>query len=296
MEIKDSVFFGENGLTTTSAQHVKDMAGHYVDDLKQTLNAINFVDTTINIIGSDKPSPVNKGWNEDELNSVNTMLEIISQAQSLQSWLGEAINAKHNLQDKVMIYTLNDYCEDNNITLASVPAPVYLVTEDEWLSTLPIKERNRYLTLQTYCSVFGNFIHPKYKGNFHNAREQAMRVEKTRYDLKEDGRDTVIYDRTLSIDIDKINDKYYEIQAIHRDKQAEFNALKHQFEVYRDNKYAHDKTEYEKQLQVHKQQILELTSAWETKKEQLNQEIAQLKIVIPDALKSIFDKINKLGK
>ena len=42
MELK-SVFLGENGLTTTSAQHIKDMPGHYVDNLRQKLNSITFL-------------------------------------------------------------------------------------------------------------------------------------------------------------------------------------------------------------------------------------------------------------
>ena len=70
MELK-SVFLGENGLTTTSAQHLKDMAGHYIDDLKQKLNSITFVNTNISIIGSDKQTLINRGWNLDELNSIN---------------------------------------------------------------------------------------------------------------------------------------------------------------------------------------------------------------------------------
>lgn len=49
MKLK-SVFLGENGLTTTSAQHIKDMAGHYVDNLKQKLNFIIFVNINISII------------------------------------------------------------------------------------------------------------------------------------------------------------------------------------------------------------------------------------------------------
>ena len=111
----NSVFFGENGLTSTSAQHVKDMAGHYVDDLKQKLSSITFVNSNINIIGGENSTLVNKGWNEEELNSVNEILERISQAQALQAWLGEAINAKQNRQTYVGHYNIKDYCNDYNI-------------------------------------------------------------------------------------------------------------------------------------------------------------------------------------
>ena len=170
----NSVFFGENGLTSTSAQHVKDMAGHYVDDLKQKLSSITFVNSNINIIGGENSTLVNKGWNEEELNSVNEILERISQAQALQAWLGEAINAKQNRQTYVGHYNIKDYCNDYNIEYPTEPTNVKYATEADWLKTLSIKELNRYLTLQTYCAVFGNFIHPKYGSNFHTARQLAI--------------------------------------------------------------------------------------------------------------------------
>ena len=292
----NSVFFGENGLTSTSAQHVKDMAGHYVDDLKQKLSSITFVNSNINIIGGENSTLVNKGWNEEELNSVNEILERISQAQALQAWLGEAINAKQNRQTYVGHYNIKDYCNDYNIEYPTEPTSVQYATEADWLKTLSIKELNRYLTLQTYCAVFGNFIHPKYGSNFHTARQLAIKVEKAPYEVTENGRDTVIYNKTLSVDIETIDNKYFELQAIHRDKQSEFNALRHQFEVYRDSKFTQDQTEYDKKLLEYKQRVTELSSQWQTKKDELERECANLKIVIPDALKSIYDKVNRLGK
>lgn len=292
----NSVFFGENGLTSTSAQHVKDMAGHYVDDLKQKLSSITFVNSNINIIGGENSTLVNKGWNNDELNSVNEILERISQAQALQAWLGEAINAKQNRQNYVGHYNIKDYCNDYNIEYPTEPTNVKYATEADWLKTLSIKELNRYLTLQTYCAVFGNFIHPKYGSNFHTARQLAIKVEKAPYEVTENGRDTVIYNKTLSVDIETIDNKYFELQAIHRDKQSEFNALRHQFEVYRDSKFTQDQTEYDKKLLEYKQLVTELSSQWQTKKDELERECANMKIVIPDALKSIYDKVNRLGK
>lgn len=294
--ILNSVFLGENGLTSTSAQHVKDMAGHYVDDLKQKLNSITFIDNNISIIGGDNQTLVNKGWNEDELNSVNEILERVSQAQALQAWLGEAIGDKKAKQSKVNSYDLANYCEDNNIELPTRPLTVQFACEADWLKTLSIKDRNRYLTLQTYCAVFGNFVHPSRETNLHSARQEAMKVAKSPYEIVENGRDTVIYNKTLSIDVETINSKYFELQAIHRDKQSELNALKHQYEVYRDDKYMREKIEYDKKYQEYEQRMEELTSQWESEKERMNRELAQLKIVIPDSLKPIFDVVNRLGK
>ena len=89
------------------------MAGHYVDNLRQKLNSITFVNTNISIIGSDKQTLINRGWNLDELNSINEILIRIAKAQSLQAWLGEAINAKNKtitnklLKIKLLKYLIN---------------------------------------------------------------------------------------------------------------------------------------------------------------------------------------------
>lgn len=303
MELK-SVFLGEIGLTTTSAQHVKDIAGHYVDDLKQKLNSITFVNTNISIIGSDNPTLINRGWTLEELNSLNKILFKIAKAQSLQAWLGEAISAKTALQDSVKSYSISDYCQENEIEYPKLPKDPQHVTEQQWLDTLSIKDRNRYLTLQTFCAVVGNFIHPSPLSrlskpsttNFHSARENALNYDKNPFSVTERGSDTIIYSYKPSISVDDINNKYFELQTIHRQYQAEFNALKHQFEVYRDSKYEKAMRDHAIEYNEKAARIEEIRAEWDKEFERLSQGASKLKIIIPDALKSIFDEINNLGK
>lgn len=175
-------------------------------------------------------------------------------------------------------------------------------TEEEWINTLNIKERNRYLTLETACAVIGNFIHPS-KGlnalretNFHSAREAALKYDKSPFIVKEKGQDTVIYNYLLSIPLEDIDKKYFELQAIHRQYQSELNALKHQFDIYRDNKYLEDQQEYYKSLQENNKKEREYTAQYDSEVERLKTSCAQLKIVIPDALNDIYTEINNLGK
>ena len=301
MELK-SVFLGENGLTTTSAQHVKDMAGHYIDDLKQKLNSITFVNTNISIIGSDNPTLINKGWSKEELNSVNQILIRIAKAQSLQAWLGEAIKARKILSDAISEYTLQDFIKEKGLEPITYKKGPNHATEEEWINTLTIKERNRYLTLETACAVIGNFIHPS-KGlnsfkeaNFHSAREAALKFDKSPFTVNEKGQDTVIYNYLLSIPLEDIDKKYFELQAIHRQYQAELNAFKHQFDIYRDNKYLEDQQEYYKSLQENNQREREYTAQYDAEVERLKTSCSQLKIIIPDALNDIYTEINNLGK
>lgn len=91
------------------------MAGHYIDDLKQKLNSITFVNTNISIIGSNNPTLINKGWSKEELDSINQILIRIAKAQSLQAWLGEAIKARKILLDNISEYTLQDFIKEKGL-------------------------------------------------------------------------------------------------------------------------------------------------------------------------------------
>ena len=77
---------------------------------------------------------------------------------------------------------------------------------------------------------------------------------------------------------------------------AELNSLKHQFDIYRDNKYLEDQQEYYKSLQENNQKEREYTAQYNAEVERLKTSCAQLKIVIPDALNDIYTEINNLGK
>ena len=80
-----SVFFGEKGLTSTSAQHVKDMAGHMNENLKEQLNGIRFVTDEVKLLGSQSKEVLAKGWDITQLEQVETVLDTIAQVQSLQA-------------------------------------------------------------------------------------------------------------------------------------------------------------------------------------------------------------------
>ena len=51
--MENNIFLSDSGLTSTSAQHIKDMAGHLVDNAKSKLNSINFVTEDVTLIGNN---------------------------------------------------------------------------------------------------------------------------------------------------------------------------------------------------------------------------------------------------
>lgn len=289
----NSVFFGEKGLTSTSAQHIKDMAGHMNENLKEQLNGIRFVMEEAKLLGSQSKELLVKGWDAAQLDQVENILDTIAQAQSLQAWLGEAIKVKNTLSLHIQSYDFRTWMADNGLELPSTNF-VELLTEAEWLNSLDIKTRNRYLTLQTICAVYGQFIHPKMP------MDKAKKYLQTRLnepvEVVGSGRDSLVYYFTPSVSQSKVDEVYYQLQAKHRAAQAEFNKLKHEYELAADaykQKYIDANEEI-----LSQRQLLQDTYLSQYKQEHLemSEKIRGLKIQIPDHLKDIYNTVNNLGK
>lgn len=289
----NSVFFGEKGLTSTSAQHIKDMAGHMNENLKEQLNGIRFVTDEVKLLGSQSKEVLAKGWDVTQLEQVENVLDTIAQTQSLQAWLGEAIRVKNILSQGIKNYTFRTWIIDNELELPETKA-VKVLTEEEWLNSLDIKTRNRYLTLQTICAVYGQFIHPKMP------MDKAKKYLQTRLnepvEVTGSGRDSLVYYFTPSVEQSKVDEVYYQLQAKHRTAQAEFNKLKHEYEVALDE-YRQKQIDANEEIQAQSNTLMnEYLNQYQKEHQEMTVKIRGLKIQIPDHLKDIYETVNKLGK
>lgn len=289
----NSVFFGEKGLTSTSAQHIKDMAGHMNENLKEQLNRIRFVTEEVKLLGSESKELLLKGWDISRLKQVENILDTIANAQSLQAWLGEAIQMKNMLSQHIQKYDFRTWLADNELELPETKN-IELLTEAEWLNTLDIKTRNRYLTLQTICAVYGQFIHPKMP------MDKAKKYLQTRInepvEVVGSGRDSMIYYFTPSVEQTKVDEVYYQLQAKHRSAQAEFNKLKHEYEVAADE-YRQKQIDVNEKIKVQLDSLRnEYLNQYQNEHQEMTIKIRGLKIQIPDHLKDIYETVNKLGK
>lgn len=289
----NSVFFGEKGLTSTSAQHIKDMAGHMNENLKEQLNGIRFVMEEVKLLGSQSKELLVKGWDVTQLEQVENVLDTIAQAQSLQAWLGEAIKVKNLLSQYIKNYTFKTWIIDNELELP-VTKPIQVLTEEEWLNSLDIKTRNRYLSLQTICAVYGQFIHPKMP------MDKAKKYLQTRLnepvEVTGSGRDSLVYYFTPSIDQTKVDEVYYQLQAKHRAAQAEFNKLRHEYEIALDE-YRQKQIDANEVIKAQSDALMsEYLNQYQKEHLEMSEKIRGLKIQIPDHLKNIHETVNKLGK
>lgn len=288
---KDEIYFGENGLTSTSANFVANQAKEYVQTLEEELKGTSFLDGQIGLVGG-KSTSVCTGVRK--LDYVVPDLDAIVQAHSLIAWLREALKAKQTLAQEVRNMNLEDWCKSVG---KEFPVAVQLeptITEDEILATWSIKERNAYLALGARVATYGKFIHPS--GQFANARKELKKRVNEPVTYTESGRDTLIKSYKPSMTVKAVDDKFFEIQSIWRKAQAELNGYSHKIQQIIDEDSNKKYAVYTKAMEARAQAYNVLNAEFAAYKEAETQRISQLKIIIPNDLQSIYNLVNSLSK
>ena len=297
---KDLVFFkkeGEEGvaLTSTSANHIANLAKEYIQGVETQLNNICFFNAEVALVGSvGGASTIQTGETSEVLNNLQSLLEGVAQAKSLIAWLREGIKAKENLMKDLQTISLEGWCKENGIAKPEAPNYGHVLTEIEYYASLPIKERNRYYQLETEAAVLGKYIHPD--GHLSDARKGLK--DKLQHPHKVDGkgRDALIYTYTPTVDVAEVDNVFFELQKKHREVQAQLNAMKYNCKQAINESTNKVNTEYMAASQKYQAELKDVLGAFKTWKDEKSQEYSKLKIVIPHSLMGIYNTINSLGK
>ena len=290
--MNNKVFFGENGLTSTSANHVANLAKEFISSNENYLNNISFINCKIGLIGIDKDQTYSLGVKN--LDDIDGILVNIAKCKSLIAWLREAIKAKNALISDINNLTILGYCQLKGLPNPEHPQLTDYLTVEEYYDSLPIKERNEYYSLEAEAATLGQFIHPG--GNF--SKQRSLLSEKMMNPIKSEGegRDTVLYKYSPSVNLTEVEETFFKLQAKYREIQARLNGMKHlcelamqQDHLQKDNAYKATYTEYSAKMH-------EIENECNIYKDEELVKIQNLKIVIPKSLESIYKKIQSLGK
>lgn len=290
--MKEQVFFGEKGLTSTSANHLANMAKEFVKREEIELSNMSFIDETVQIIGSNATHQLKMGITS--LECIPAKLDKIAKATSLIAWLREAIKAKTQLQKTLSNLSIADFCAIQEIELPVAPKEDHILTETEYYNNLPINTRNRYFQLETICATIGKYIHPD--GAFASQRDNLMRVIMNPTKVSGNGKDTLIYMYSPSVTTEEVNRVFYDLQDSHREAQKALNAIKFECEKAIMESQAEVNAKYRAELEVYEEAMTSIRAQFRKYITEQNKVISNLKIVIPDSLSDIYETINNLGK
>ena len=296
----DIYFTTEEGMTSTSAQHVSAMANVMVQDIKQHIMGLRLYEKSIRVIGD---AEVTVETVNNTLPEIAESVKRICKANALIAWLREAVKEREQAQKYVSDMSLDDWMKKQGIEKPAVPQPpqmprINFQDYNTILDTgLTVKEYNRFVELNSALAVYGEMIHEK--GLLTRQKSELARIMQNPTEVKESGRDTVIttykVDVNISADIDNL---YTELQSEYRKMQAEKNGIEAKFsnlamdyQTRKMDEWKAAKAQYDRDLQKVNSELVGIQTQMNDWKKQRLEELAALKIIIPDALKPLYKEL-----
>lgn len=300
METKNSVFFGENGLTSTSATHLCNIAREYLKNLESYLNSVTFISESIYVLGTSDKAVLSEGFEISDLKEIEDTLNTCGQLNTFIAWVSEAIKAKEEESNKIAKIGIIEFCKlfpeyayDDYVSSSSIGEEENYKSKS--LGDLTISVRFKYLKEEAFTATIGKYIH---KGALDKAYKEALKTvhSKCKAQIKSDNNSIVIEEKVSSAPIEDIEKLLLELQSRRRNHEKELNSIKSKIEegvsYYRETdrlaRQAHN-------LEV-ASKMKEAALAYNKFIEEENKKIKNLKIIIPDGLKPIYEKLNSMDK
>ena len=302
-EIKTLSFFGENGITSTSANHVANLAKEYVRVCQEKLAAVTFYDENISLIGQKDKTRIHGGIDIATLYSLPKVLDTIAEAHSLIAFLREAIKEKEKKMKEAQSYPGDEdewkklYDEGVQIHL-SKPVRESYPTEESIRQTWSVGEQEKYLSLEAEAAALGKFIHED--APMSKARIELMRRIENPSSVQLNGADTIVHSYSPSVPLDEVNSIFTVLQKRYRAVQAELNGMKKKVDdeistrkMEIDAAYNAANREYERLEHQYDVKTKLYEDERDYKRMELAKQVRDLKIVIPNRLRPIYEKLTK---
>lgn len=296
----DIYFTTEEGMTSTSAQHVSAMANVMVQDIKQHIMGLRLYQKSIRVIGD---AEVTVETVNNTLPEIAESVKRICKANALIAWLREAVKEREQAQKYVSDMSLDDWMKKQGIDKPAMPQPpqmprINFQDYNTILDTgLTVKEYNRFVELNSALAVYGEMIHEK--GLLTRQKSELARIMQNPTEVKESGRDTII--TTYKVDVNiyaDIDNLYTELQSEYRKLQAEKNGIEAKFsnlamdyQTRKNDEWKAAKAQYDRDLQKVNSELVGIQTQMQEWKKQRLEELAALKIIIPDALKPLYKEL-----
>lgn len=274
-------FFGKEGITSTSANHLANIAKEYLTSQHAIVDNVSFVNEYISMGG--KAIPTRKGI--ENIDDILPAIDKIGQYHAFIAYLREAIKDKEDALKNIDTFSI--YWDKHYSDYTQPVRPVY-PTFKEILATKTIKEQAEYYRLEALCAAIGKTIHPG--GSYHNARQFAYHCISNPAEVK----DTTITVRQLSLDIKAVDELYFELQRQHRAFSARLNAISHSIQTQIDNITNEKDKEYEKEWIKYNSIREKVQAEYKLWYNDEKKRIASLKIIIPNDLKDIYEFFSNL--
>lgn len=289
----NKVFFGEKGLTQTSANHLANIAKETIESNRQALDSVSFVDISISLLSGGNARTLKTGRNEAYLDNVPTLLQEVANMNAFCAWIREAIKAREEELNIISRYTWDLYATEVAGFKLDMPIKRHILTEEEAIASLSIAERMEYYRLEAEASAIGKYIHPTRP--FAVARKALMDAYTNPTKVDGTGTDTIVYSYDPSVNSDKVEETFFALQQRHRDISARLNKIKFKIDkMVKDSEYEVNQA-YKQAVDKFNLDAKALAQQCEVWKVEEHKKLLELKIVIPNELQATYDLLTKIS-
>lgn len=286
---KKSPFFGERGLTSTSANHIANKAKEMFLAIEQDNKNFVFLNVKYKVI--DKEEYIVTGnANEKTFEKIKSNLKKVGKLKALIAWLREAIKLKSDTIRDISQYGSSLYSNDFNKPNLIPPREIYVYEDMARKAIFDIDKQQRYLELEAQAANLGSFIHRN--GTLNEARKKYNELRE-RTLVQGQGTETTFITYIPTITPELMETSFMELQEMQRSVQAELNGMKNAVEMKLLELQNEYKSKYRKELAEYTEAQNKLEQEVDDFRKKASQEIAALKIIIPENLKSIYEEVDK---
>lgn len=282
------VFFGEKGITSTSANHLANLAKECMESNRRALEGVGFITSTVRLLNGGEAAILTEGRNEQYLSSVPELLKEIAEMNTFCAWMREAIKAKDEELSLIDNANLCDYFED----LPETPERGIMWNEKDAIATFSIAERMEYYSLEAEAATLGKFIHPDKP--FSVARTDMMKCMVQPNKLVGEGVNAMMYHFVPSISSDLVEDYYMQLQQKHRNVEGALNKYKYRIKKLVEEHNLELEHKYRDACEVYSMTMQTKGTEFRAWQIEERSKIAALKIVIPEALAKTYEKLSLL--
>ena len=286
-----SIYLGDKGITSTSANYLANLAKEVSKSAEAQLRNICFTNKTVELINGSKKS-LRIGWTETQ--KVEELIVCIANMNSFCAWMREAIKAREEALNKIDSFSMEQFCELKGIEYPTRPDSPQTFTPQNIYDEMNIKDKNNYLRLEAFAATFGKYVHPE--GSVSKAREDALYREQVPNEVSGEGRDMVIYGYSSSVSTKEVNAMFMELQNKQREYEKQLNAIKYQASEEANKRTSAAMQKYKEEYEKYSQAISRIRTDMNLYITNGREEIANMKIVIPEKLQDTYVYLETLGK
>lgn len=286
IDMIENNMLGKDGLTITSANHLANIAKEMYEALQSKLEALKLYSRDYMLAINGNAFRVENESEKSDLAAMSASLKEIGELKSLIAYLREGIKAKMSLaSDSSFEEYLEKLIEEGRNDLVKPVAQKSVTFEDEF-AKLTTEQKARYYSLEAKCATIGAFIHPE--GAFAKARKEFFEHKKNPTKVNGKGQEAEINTYSSYFSAEEVDGEFFSLQKEYRTLQAELNKFKAEV----------DERVAEANKSISSDSLLNMklwVDARKVERNSYDEVVKTLKVIIPQNLRGIYEKVNAVS-